>query len=100
MTKSTGMPAGSRTSNVFEDFLALPDKRRAGRLLGTRPLVVYHEATLSRHGDLRWNGPRQRGPSFKKLPSRLCFDFAQLADSSEERIRRFASKWGPLGREV
>jgi len=38
-------------------------------------------------------------PALQKLPTGLCFDFARLASGSDEEIRQFAQKWGPLGLE-
>jgi hypothetical protein len=31
-----------------------------------------------------------------QVPAKLCFDFARLAEGSNESIRHFAASWGPL----
>jgi hypothetical protein len=59
----------------------------------------------NRHLTWKWKDPIKVGedrpdPSPLQRPkSTLCFDFAELADRSDEQIRRFAARWGPLGFE-
>lgn len=94
-----------------KDFLALPFKDRAARLLGPPRFPRPTVATLN-GGFLRWKwyrqivykgirieeaGARDVPPERQRLPAGLCFRFAQLASGSDEQIRVFAERWGPLG---
>jgi len=99
---------------LAKDFLALPSKDRAARLLGPPEFPRPSVAILDQHGFLEWKwyrhfrkhgkrleegAARLHPPGLQKLRSDLCFRFAQLAFSSDEKIRAFAERWGPLGIE-
>jgi hypothetical protein len=45
-------------------------------------------------------GGNRKPPELKSAPAKLCFDFARLAEGSEEAIRLFAERWGPLNLEL
>jgi hypothetical protein len=102
ITRNDRTYTSSRTSDWYEDFLAVAKRDRAARLAGTPPLPKPCGATVNGNGFLTWSwyptadikGPP---PATQQVPVKLCFDFARLADGSEEEIRRFAAKWGPLG---
>ena len=104
-------PASATDLALAENFLAIPSKDRAARLLGPPKLPRPTLATLD-GGFLRWKwyrhlrehgqqieeaGARRLAPGLQKLPMDLCFRFAQLASGSNEQIRVFAERWGPLG---
>ena len=102
ITRNNRTYASSRTSDRYEDFFAVPKRDRAARLAGTPPLPKPRGAAVNGNGFLTWSwyptadskGPP---PPTQQIPAKLCFDFARLADGSEEEIRRFAARWGPLG---
>jgi hypothetical protein len=99
MKRSAILPT---TSDPWKDFLSLPERNRAARLVGPPQLPMPWEAKV-RDGYLTWTwyspdkGGRGDPPPLQKPPSTLCFDFAQLAHGSDKQICRFADKWGPLG---
>jgi hypothetical protein len=39
---------------------------------------------------------RRKSPILRAAPASFCFAFARLAQASDEQIRRFADRWGPL----
>ena len=87
----------------WEDFLALPKPSRLARLVGP-PLMPQPVEASVRDGFLTWtwysdevDGSR-KSPKLQPAPPRLCLTFARLAQASDEDIRRFAKKWGPLNR--
>jgi hypothetical protein len=45
-------------------------------------------------------GARHRPPKPQRLPSDLYLRFAQIASGTDEQIRVFAERWGPLGVDV
>ena len=97
--------ADSKSSNSLKDFLALPKKSRAARVISPS-LPKPREAFLDRHGYLTctWyathvRGAQRKSPPLQKLPATLCFDFARLADAPHEQIRRFTKNYGLLGLE-
>lgn len=92
--------------------MTLPSEDRFARLFAPPLLPRPDVATLDDQGILRWKwfrhlrkfgkiveeaGARQRPPELQSPPPDLCFRFARLASGSDERIRRFAQRWGPLG---
>lgn len=100
-------------SASIKNVLALPGKQRMAALLGPPRLPRPWVATLS-GGVLRWSwyphftkhgkrlekaGGRHQPPELQKPASDLCFRFAQLASGSDEQIRAFAERWGPLNIE-
>jgi hypothetical protein len=104
-------PASATDLALAKDFLGIPSKDRAARLLGPPRFPRPTLATLD-GGFLRWKwyrhlrehgqrieeaGARRLAPGLQKLPTDLCFRFAQLASGSNEQIRVFAERWGPLG---
>jgi hypothetical protein len=104
ITRSKRNQASSRTSDRYEDFLAVPRRDRAARLSGTPLVPKPFAATLDGNGYLSWSWYRTADtkgppPAMQQVPARLCFAFARLADGSDESIRRFAARWGPLGLE-
>jgi hypothetical protein len=94
----------SKAPGAWKDFLALPNRSRAARLVGP-PRLPKPLAAAVKDGYLSWTwysddlGGRNVAPARQKLPMKLCFDFMRLAGGSEEEIRLFAKKWGPLGLE-
>jgi hypothetical protein len=99
MTVEKKRAARTSTSAPYEDFLSIAGFSRAARLSGTPVLPRLGEVSMDRDGYLHWHTSRQRA-GFRKIPADLCFRFARLADGSLEEIRRFADRWGPLGREI
>jgi hypothetical protein len=118
MTHSKGNSNNSKGWKPWEHFLELPNRSRAALLIGPprlpRPLAaVVHDGLLkwiSYYRDLppklppdlqapppdEIDGP----PKLQAIPPRLCFAFARLAQGSQEQIRCFAERWGPLGFEL
>lgn len=88
-------PDSSITSAPLEDFLALPFREGPARLIGPFYLPQPLEASVDADRNLSWTwgNPSKR----HEPPSTLCFDFARLADGSDEQTRLFAAQWGPLG---
>jgi hypothetical protein len=88
-------------SKPLQDFLGLPKKNRAPRLNEAPLLPKPLDATL-RKGLLSWTwyspdlGGESKPFDLRKPPPALCFAFARLADGTDEQIRQFAKKWGPL----
>ena len=100
MRSKTGAKSG--TSDPFKDFFTLPRRNRAARLLPSLWLPKPRKVTVDGDGYLawKWYGDEQGGgvaPVLQKPPATLCFRFAQLADGSNDQIRRFTEKWGLLG---
>src|ERR1700677_804763 len=99
--KPTALPP--ITSSYFKEFLVVPGKDRIALLLDPPQLPRPITARLNPDGNLTWtwykdeSGGRALSPRHQKLRSDLCFKFQRLADGSDEDIRRFAEKWGPLG---
>jgi hypothetical protein len=109
------------------DFLSLPHRDRLARLIGpptlprpTRAFLntgvliwIWSRQSLSlkqlrkkgetAHGfDLEnarmdEKGAGSNSPKLQKLRPDLCLRFAQLDRGSDEQIRAFAERWGPLG---
>jgi hypothetical protein len=94
------------------DSLALPSKDRASQLFATPMFSRPAFASLDEDGFLRWKWPghvvyeeqpvkapgaKRDAPKLQRAPRALCFRFAQLASGSDEQIRVFAERWGPLG---
>jgi hypothetical protein len=88
-------PASSITSFRLEDFFTVRGRDRSARLTGRfyLPQPVDANVGADRYLSWRWENPSKR----HEPPRTLCFDFAKLADGSDEQIRRFAAQWGPLG---
>src|SRR3984885_9702784 len=98
-------PKRSTIRDLPKDFLAVPRKDRSARLMGTPWLPRPITALLDRDGYLTWTwykaekGGSAVPPQLQRPPNGLCFAFAQLAHASDEEIRKFAARWGPLGIE-
>src|SRR5438105_11742118 len=100
-------PAPATSPLLTKDFLAFPSKGRPAYLLGHPVFPRPVTATLDKHGLLTWQwypeseetGERHtsRPAGLQKPAPDLCFRFAQLALGSDEQIRAFAQRWGPLG---
>jgi hypothetical protein len=102
MTRSKATPNDSKASNWWEDFLKLPNRSRAARLIGPAPMPLPLKAEVH-DGSLTWtwydpyeSDGRRKAPILRAAPASLCFDFARLGQASDEQIRRFADRWGPL----
>jgi hypothetical protein len=99
MTKSKPTHNDSRSSAQWKDFLQLPNRNRAARLLRPPPMPRPREALLH-DGFLKWTwydmDGASKSPELQTAPATLCFKFARLAQASEEQIRVFAESWGPL----
>jgi hypothetical protein len=99
-------PIPSTTSDLAKEFLGAPGKQRPARPAGRPDFPRPIHALLDSDGYLRWTwykletGGRDQPPEFQKPRNGLCFEFARLAHASDEDIRRFAEKWGPLGIEL
>ena len=104
------MPA-TRDLDLAKNILALPNRDRLARLFGPPPLPRPERAFLDSNGFLAWSWYRQspRGtkeekrarrppPDLQKPSPGLCVRFSQLAHGTDEQIRLFAERWGPLGR--
>jgi hypothetical protein len=104
MTISKRPSAPSISSDLLKDFLSLPRKSRTARLVG-RPWLPRPVNALLRNGYLTWiwyeaeSGGSAVPPKLQRPRNDLCFAFAQLAHASNEEIREFAARWGPLGIE-
>lgn len=93
------------TSDRSKDFLALShldlgrQRVRVARLVG-RPLMPRPQEAMLREGFLTWSwyAADFRSPALQTAPPQLCFAFARLAQASDEAVRCFAKKWGPLNR--
>jgi len=102
----SGSPRKSNVETKFAlEALSPIDLRR--RSVGTSHLAVPWSARLSADGVLSWNwqSPSRltsRGPSGTtsrqpgKVASLLWRKFAALSFGSDEDIRKFAERWGPL----
>lgn len=101
----------STTKDSLEIFTSTASPVHAdGRSVrGAPPALITHlpapfSAALSPQGILSWEWHRWRSQwspgaythTNRKVISRLFLDFAELADASDEKIRRFAARWGPL----
>jgi hypothetical protein len=69
-------------------------------MIGTPLLPSPMHASVNSNGYLQWPPPPRCGAPFKRPPANLCFQFAKLADGSNDHIRRFAANWGCLGHEL
>jgi hypothetical protein len=93
-------------SNRLKDFLTLPQSTRPARLAGPplmpRPLNAFiHDGLLTWSWYAKYESDGYRkAPALQAAPPTLCFAFAGLAQGSEEQIRRFAKRWGPLSRQL
>jgi len=107
-------PSARRTFARTKDYLAVSSKSRVARLLGPPEFPRPTVATLDLQGLLRWkwyphfrshgrtieeSDAKQHPPKLQRPRSNLCFEFARLAFASDEQIRAFAERWGPLGIE-
>jgi hypothetical protein len=99
MTRSKQTPNDSKASTWWKDFLRLPSRNRAARLLRPPPLPRPRKALLH-DGFLKWTWYQMDGerkpPELQTAPATLCFRFARLAQATEKQIRVFAESWGPL----
>ncbi len=101
MKRSSARPT---TSDLLKGFLTVAGKERSARLVGPPEFPRPIKARLDRDGYLSWLwynaelGGRGLAPKLRKPRNNLCFEFARLAHGSDEDIRRFAEKWGPLGK--
>lgn len=71
-------------------------------MVGSLLIPKPYRAKVNKDGFLIWSWyPKApiEPPAIHKVPVKLCFDFARLAEGSTESIRRFAASWGPLGWE-
>lgn len=82
----------TKSRTPHEEFLAMKGSNRPARLHNVWQLPKPVAASLMGGGVLRW----EFGQGHYTPPATLCFDFARLAQASDEQIRRFAQKWGPL----
>jgi hypothetical protein len=99
MTRIKPNPSNGKASTWWKDFLQLPNRNRAARLIGPPPMPRPQKAALH-NGFLKWrwyemNGER-KSPELQTVPPSLCFKFARLAQASDDQIRNFAERWGPL----
>src|SRR5579862_5953102 len=95
--------ASSTSSDFSKDFLQAEGKDRNARLLVHPTLPRPLEACLDHDGYLTWRwykkyeeGGHDVPPKLQVPRNGLCFEFARLAQASDEHIRRFAERWGPL----
>jgi hypothetical protein len=94
--------ASSITSDFSKDFLQAEGKDRNARLVVHPTFPRPLEARLDHDGYLTWRwyedeqGGRDVPPKLQVPRNGLCFEFARLAQASDEHIRRFAERWGPL----
>jgi len=81
------------------------EKARGAPPIAVRYVPRPRSAHLSADGTLSWKWDSTAvlhdfgtsiPPRFHRIPTRLCERFAALADDSDEAIRRFAERWGPL----
>lgn len=98
-------PVTPTRSKPWKDFLSLAKRSRAARL-NDSPLLPKPLDASVQNGYLAWTwyspdrGGESKPPALKKPPPALCFAFARLADGSDEQIRQFAAKYGPLRVEM
>ena len=78
-------PQSSRTSFPLADFLSLPGRDRAARLVGPFYLPQPLGATVDANRYLTWTW--ENPSKLHEPPSTLCFDFAKLADGGMSRRR-------------
>ncbi len=109
ITKMKLTPNNSTTSENWKDFLALPPRNLGDRTNRVARLVMpwllpQPQSAMLRDGFLTWtwysderDGTR-KSPSSQAAPPQLCFAFVQLVQASDEDIRLFAERWGPLNR--
>lgn len=107
------------TSDQIQDFLTVRGRFRTARTVPV-PLAARPVAAFLKDGYLTWTWDDSKNIEQlnalcerlkknlkitvkrviplepRKCPGTLCFDFARLAEGSDENIRRFAAKWGPL----
>lgn len=96
----------SEREKMFGDLWALDfgaARKRGGPPVAATHIAVPYSASLSAEGVLEWRwhytddrSRRSTAMMPRKVDSRLWQKFAALADADDERIRRFAERWGPL----
>ena len=102
MTASKPSPNVSHTSTSWEDFLKQPNGSRAARLIKPAPMPLPLKAEVH-DGSLTWtwydpydSDGLHKSPITRAPSAQLCFAFARLGRASDEEIRQFADRWGPL----
>jgi hypothetical protein len=102
MMRSNPNPNDSHTSPSWEDFLKRPKGRRAARLIKPAPMPLPLKAEVH-DGSLTWtwydpydSDGLHKSPITRAPSAQLCFAFARLGRASDEEIRQFADRWGPL----
>jgi hypothetical protein len=61
---------------------------------------AWYRQSYKSNKNLEERGARRHPPAVQKPPSDLCVRFSELAGGTNEQIRVFAEKWGPLGMEM
>jgi hypothetical protein len=87
--------SGLSITSILEDFLVLSGREGPARLIGPFYLPQPVDAKVDADRNLSWTW--ENPSKLHEPPSTLCFDFSKLADGSDENIRRFGARWGPLG---
>src|SRR5579863_4784961 len=85
----------SMISDPLEDLLTFPDREGPARVIGPFYLPQPMDANVDADRNLSWTW--ENPSKLHEPPSTLCFEFAKLTDGSDDTIRRFAARWGPLG---
>jgi hypothetical protein len=89
------------TASSWEfEQLKIFGRGRSARLIAPDPLPRPSSAAVDSEGYLSWKWPTEKTDvgraRLRKIPPKLCFQFARLAEADDEGIRRAAERWGPL----
>jgi hypothetical protein len=68
--------------------------QRSGRMGPSNVYVRPENAKIDAQGRLNWKWSHPNRT--QRLPPDLCFRFARLSTATDEEVRKFAARWGPL----